>query len=141
MSQAEVAEQVNDLGEGFRFTQQVLAKIEGGKRPVRLREAIALAAVTRSSLDMLTTPRHIAEHSWRLRAATRGVRHWHRITADGIKHYASARTTLERAMERALQAELEDELAGEMTAARAALELGELVTVSENELNEGNSDG
>jgi transcriptional regulator with XRE-family HTH domain len=131
LSQAEVAEQMNELGMGFRFTQQVVGKIEAGKRPLRLREALMLASVTRASLDVLARPRHASGYAWPIITQVRNVRHWHQVATDSAQHYSGARRMLKLALDRAREAGLAETLANEMLIGELALT--ELAPASEEE--------
>jgi transcriptional regulator with XRE-family HTH domain len=54
LSQYALAQQMR--GKGYRFHQQTIERIESAHRPVRVGEAVALAELTRISLQALLSP-------------------------------------------------------------------------------------
>ena len=71
VSQAALAEDLERLG--YPLVQQTIAKIESGKRPVRLDEAVALARALDTSLDQLSHPT-LPETSKDVRAQLKALR-------------------------------------------------------------------
>ena len=71
MTQAELAERVTDTG--LPFHQQTVVKIEKGQRPVRLREADAIATVLDVELDTLVTEAAAVDVATELISAIRRV--------------------------------------------------------------------
>jgi hypothetical protein len=71
MTQAELAEEVSLRGVPWR--QQTVLKVEKGQRPLRLREAAAVAVALQVGVDVLTGEKPVLDATTMMMTATRGV--------------------------------------------------------------------
>jgi transcriptional regulator with XRE-family HTH domain len=118
LGQAELAVLMRDAG--YPFTQQMIGKIEQGARSLRLKEAEALARITKVPLVTLTRPPAIAVHAWALWDSTRRARLSHEELLSAMSALARNRAELEAALKKALKLD-EGDLAPEIATARRVL--------------------
>lgn len=119
MSQAAVAEGMQDLGFGY-FRQQTVDRVERGTQRPRLGECHALAMVLGTRLALMLQPPELADRAWLTLLAAREARAARRQAEDAARRLAGTRSQLERAIGRA-EATDADQLAPEIALGRAAL--------------------
>lgn len=96
LSQDQVADRMRVAG--FSWQQTTVAKTEGGQRPIRVNEAVALARMFDVTVSYLLTPRREDEHQIRIAEARRSLER----AQYGV---AEARVQLTRSMHVRLEAE------------------------------------
>ena len=119
LSQAELAAAMTE--HEFAFTQQMVAKIEAGRRELRLREAAVLCRILRMSLSDLIRHGPEAEQAWRLMENVRAVYRSHADLLHMITGLRRHQDILRQSIERAEKNAAAGALAPEIRAGYAAL--------------------
>jgi transcriptional regulator with XRE-family HTH domain len=121
LSQDRLAEMMS--AEDIGFHQQTLTRIENGRQPVRLGEAMRLASLLDTTVEALLDPEVSGHEGDRIAGAVADFEQASDASIRAARRMARAHQALTDAVERAVKLGLEEALAAELAEARRALGL------------------